>query len=489
MCNQDERTINCTLVVCLMSTNFILRSINNGITYFPQIPPVIRVYMSAVSVTQTPPSTTLLVAPQDPSATATTTTTTIVPSSQQQSSGGGAIAIVVLLIIGIIILVVIIWWWNQHRRQVELAAAAAAATTTTCVAKNQGYVPSTAPTVVSMSAIQPPSTPPPCAWNQQSFPVVVATPRQSSSVGGIAVPPATGNGTPEVVFETLPIRSQQCFVVTGINECGESAASPVQCITLDCPPPGAPTNLSSSAQVEPATVSTPGLLNVTLRWDAPGALRTALRITTYVPDQRTGAINIADTAFGSRPSPFIFGTSAPILGFRVTANNECGQTEASTGTLPAPVAPTNLIGRGTDQPTAIQLSWNTVPDAVGYWVAVRRQSTTNAIDTYIVNTNQITVARAAAIDFTVASIGANGAASALAPFAPACSVPEQPATVTTQQASNTSARVAWTPAPRALSYRVYRGTDQSVSPRNYQSVQCYPPGTPCPSGPSSAFFL
>lgn len=362
--------------------------------------------------------------------------------------------ILLVILVGIIILtvmVLLIQCQFTHQKQVVLP------TTTECASSpTRKTVSSSATTYKSVSSPY--------------------TTCQNTKQAGLRSP----NDQPSVVFQNLPPNSQQCFVVTGKNDCGEGPASAVQCIQLSCTAPSAPTNLSSRS-----TMDQNGL-NVSFQWSAStNASVYDVVIVQYGIDPSNGSLittparNLAENVAGT--STINYTIDAPIQSYRVIAKSTCGANTPSepVSTSQNLPSPTNLRGVPVSPGSAavVTLTWDAVDGAIGYWVIRKR---TDRYVVTMVNANRLeNVSTENYTVFAVSAIGADGGSSPLSNYVPMCQTPNVIDTVALNQTENDAVTVTWSPVANASSYRIYQGNDRNVSPTNYTGILCYPPGTPC----------
>lgn len=449
-----------------------------------------------------PPPTTLIQSTGNgqPLATSVVSTSSSLPPQGGGSSWGGVI-IVIIIIIGIVIIAIaIVYYIRQHR----VLCITTQQPATYPLQQQQRIVTAPHPITSPVRVAAPPPSPaaiaaacgtPPIAASytpryvlqsmtqQRASPMMMMynTPRFTSAP--VRTSPLLGGDdtNPSINFENLPPNTQQCFVITAQNECGEGIASEVQCIQLACDPPSAPTDLTSTASFDVTTG-----FNISFQWSAStNATAYDVIASAYAIDPNTGNLIVGPPRALQENLPTATAPNvsldAPIQSYRIVAKNNCPASTPSEviSTSTALPAPTNLQGTPVQPGSAdtVNLTWDAVEGAIGYWVIRRR---TDGYVTTLTNVNRLeNVTTEGYSVFAVSAVGTDGGSGPLSDYVPMCPTPGTVTGVTLNQVSNNVLNVSWNSVPGAASYRVYRGTDRTVTPRNYTDVTCYPPGVTC----------
>ncbi len=277
-----------------------------------------------------------------------------------------------------------------------------------------------------------------------------------STTSGVIGTKITGATSP-YVQAGLSNGTTYYYVITAVNENGESSASAqVSAQPAAPPPPAAPTGV----------VATPGNAEATISWNAvSGANSYNLYWSTT-----SGVIG---TKITGATSPYVQAglSNGTTYYYVITAVNENGESSASAQVsaipmAPPPAAPTAVTATAGN--AQVTVSWNAVSGATSYnlyW------STTPGVTP--ANGNRIIAATSAYLHtglsngttyyYVVTALNANGESTASVQASAQPNPPPAAPTAVTATAGNAQVTVSWIAVSGAISYNLYWSTTPGVT--------------------------
>ncbi len=252
------------------------------------------------------------------------------------------------------------------------------------------------------------------------------------------------------------------FVVTSVNNSGESQYSNEMSVMPQMSLPSAPTNL----------IATPSSGQVTLTW-SPVSGVTGYKVYKSTSSNISSFTLVNSTTITSYTVPGL--TNGTTYYFVVTAVNSAGQSNASNeayatpaAPLTAPAPPTGLVANAGN--TQVSLTWNASAGATSYEVY---EATTNGGPYSSVNVTSNTnytvtgLTNGTTYYFVVRAINSVGTSSnsTQANATPAVPPPSAPTGVAAS-GGNGQVQINWNSVSGATSYNIYWSTASGVTPQN-----------------------
>jgi len=266
------------------------------------------------------------------------------------------------------------------------------------------------------------------------------------------------------------------YVITTVTAAGESAASveaSAKPLSGGTTTPDAPTGLSatySSGKTIVTWISVPFVTSYNLYWSTntgdPKITGTKIEGVTS-PYTHTGFVTMAGMTYN-------YVVTAVLSGVESAESTKTSVVLATTPTTPA--APTGLVVSGTPTSSAINLTWDSVPNALSYNLYYSTNSgvtTTNG--TKIANVtspyNHSLLASGTTYYYIVTAVTAAGESAASAQTSGTTqvvvTVPAAPSNLAVSGTPTTSAiNLTWSSVPTATSYNVYWSTSSGVTKTN-----------------------
>jgi fibronectin type 3 domain-containing protein len=336
----------------------------------------------------------------------------------------------------------------------------ASASTPTCP-------PPAAPTNVSAEAQS--STKISISWDEVNTAVSYKVYRSATSTGTYSpVGSTSGKSSTTWEDEGLNPATTYYYKVTAESECMESAqSSSYGLATTDCvnAPGVAPTNIKAEALSQN---------DVKVSWDAVEGMPITYNYRVYESESQNGVYIYSGSTTGAFTTITVTGLEpSKTHYFRVSVQNNCGESERSTSyasaktedcDLPTLSDPTGLSA-STLSSRSVDISWDAVVGAAYYWVyrGTQRNSTYQGIGR--VENNHFTDTTASSSTtyyYGVKALNACGADNDenlgdIVEVTTLCETPI-PTNVSAAAKSSSSIEITWDVVPNAVSYSVYRSS-------------------------------